>query len=242
MKLYSLLLTVGYLGGCGAFAQQATNSPATFDPWKAAEQAWDAKQAAINPTYSAAVALGKDPRERMAEDEARVCSGSSPRPCPDSLASAAKAALEAGENQKAHDYAVEALQSADLRVAWYEKRGWKVPRSCPGVPTADYYGNFVLGRLAILDGDIRSAERYLLASGKTLGDAVLKSYGPNMSLAFELLKHGDTRSRQVVLQFLDELKTFWHIQPTPMDKWSAQITAGEIPLFRLGDLMPNLYN
>ena len=41
-----------------------------------------------------------------------------------------------------------------------------------------------MGRLAILDGDVRSA------------------YGPNLSLALEVLKHGDRQSRQAVVQFL----------------------------------------
>ena len=70
------------------------------------------------------------------------------------------------------------------------------------VPTADYYANFVLGRLALLDGQIRSAEQYLLAAGRTSGDGVLRSYGPNMSLALELLKHGDKQSWQSVQQFI----------------------------------------
>jgi hypothetical protein len=242
MKLYFLLLTIGCLGGCSAFAQQATSNPAGFDPVAAAGRTIDEKQAAINPTYSVAVALGRDPHERLAEYQARVCSGSLPRPCPDALAWAAKAALEAGENQTAHDYAVEALQSADAVAARYGKRGFKAPRSLLGAPTADYYGNFVLGRLAVLGGDIRSAERYLLVSGKTIGDPALMSFGPNMSLAFEVLKHGDSQSRQVVLQYLDEVRTFWHVDQSSMDKWAAQIVAGDTPTFRVGDGSSRLYN
>ena len=88
-------------------------------------------------------------------------------------------------------------------------------------------------RLAILDGDVRSAEKYLAASGRIdeQGDAVLDSYGPNLSLALEVLKHGDRQSRQAVVRFLDEIKIFWENTPAPFDWWKAQITTGEIPNF-----------
>ena len=241
VRLFSCLLTLGCVASVASFAQQGTGKPADADPMQAALRALDAKQAATNPTYSVAVLLGKDPHERLAECEARLCSGGSLRRCPAALAWAAKAAVEAGENQKARDYAVESLQSADAMVAGYAKLGRIVPRSSLGGSTADYYGNFVLGRLAVLDGDVRSAEKYLLASGKTVGDPVLKSFGPNMSLALELLKHGDAQSRQVVLEFLDEVKLFW---PTPsIDKWAAEISAGETPTFRAdGDGASKLFN
>jgi hypothetical protein len=191
-----------------------------------------------------AVVSGTDPHEFMVKAETRICRGPSPRQCPGALAWAAKAALEAGENKKARDYAVESIQSADSMVARLAKFSQDAPRSDFAVPIADFYGNFVLGRLAILDGDIRSAERYLLASGKTAGDPGLNSFGPNMSLALELLKHGDAQSRQAVIQFLDEIKAFWNVGPDkpPLDKWEAQIAAGETPVFRVGDRMSNLYN
>ena len=88
-------------------------------------------------------------------------------------------------------------------------------------------------RLAIRDGDVRSAEKYLVASGRIdeQGDAVLDSYGPNLSLALEVLKHGDRQSRQAVVRFLDEIKIFWENTPAPFDWWKAQITTGEIPNF-----------
>jgi hypothetical protein len=88
-------------------------------------------------------------------------------------------------------------------------------------------------RLAILDGDVRSAEKYLVASGRIdeQGDAVLDSYGPNLSLALEALKHGDRQSRQAVVRFLDEIKIFWENTPAPFDWWKARITTGEIPNF-----------
>ena len=201
-----------------------------------------AQNAVPNPTYSTAVFLHRDPQEFLAEQESKLHDAqarSLPALTIAPLAYAAKAALEAGENQKAHDYAVKALALADDLAADMKKRGSQTPRSFAGIPTADYYSNFVLGRLAILRGDIRSAEQYLIASGKAAGDAALGTYGPNLSLALELLKHGDEQSWQVVLRFIDEIKVFWKITPAPFDEWSSQIVAGKVPHFQA--VGPTLY-
>jgi hypothetical protein len=129
------------------------------------------------------------------------------------------------------NYSFEALQSADILAADPIKLG----RSHPGVPTADFRANFVLGRLAILDGDIRSAEKYLLASGKTKGERLVNSNGRNMSLAYELLKRGDDQSKQVVLQYFDEVREFWGnpFGLSAMDRWTKQIEASDTPDFQV---------
>jgi len=198
------------------------------------------KRARANPTYSTAIQQNRDPHEFLLEKEAAL---NPPGPIQHRLlAYAAKAALEAGEKEKARSYANEALAGAAEMAAFYKGLKYTAPRRFGGIPAADYYGNFVLGRLALLDGDIRSAERYLIASGKAdgEGDAVLSSYGPNLSLALEVLKHGDDQSREAVLQFLDEIKVFWNSKPSYYDQWKAQIVAGEMPNFEA--VGPNLYN
>ena len=203
-----------------------------------AQQAWVAKQ---NPTYSAAVFQHRDPRELLSEREAQL-NGTSPVHHA-LLAYAAKAALEAGENLKAREYATKALAAADAAAARYRNSPWgRTPRRFMGIPAADYCANFVLGRLALLDGNIRLAEQLLLASGKAdgLGDAALTSYGPNLSLALEILRHGDQQSRTAVLQFLDEIKMFWKIDPAQYERWSADIVSGGNPDFMAWG--PNLYN
>jgi hypothetical protein len=196
-------------------------------------------QVAQNPNYSAALFRNEDPIAYLQGLEAQWHAAASPREGLGLLARVAKAALEARENQKAHDYAVEALSIADAAAADRQRRGFKNPRRFGGIPTTDYYGNFVLGRLALLGGDIRSAEQYLIVSGRTFGDAVLRSYGPNMSLAYELLRRGDHQSWQAVLTFLDEIKVFWAINPAHFATWSAEISAGKIPNFQAAG--PNLY-
>ena len=173
------------------------------------------KMAKENPTYSTAVFLHRDPHEYLAEKEGEIGKHAA-----DGFveAVAAKAALEAGEKEKARDYAVQALSAADAYAANLKHIGLfpDRPRSFIGIPYVDYYANFVLGRLAILDGDVRSAEQYLLAAGRTYGWSIPTfPHGPNLSLALEVLKHGDDQSRRVVVEFLDEISRWWLVPDPP---------------------------
>lgn len=184
-----------------------------------------------NPTYSRAVQIGRDPKEDLAKAEARVAAGGDPESSADLLARAAKAALEAGENDKAKDYALRALTIADGIAAKQAKRGWPTPRGYGTVPEVDFYANFVLGRLAILQGDIRSAERYLLASAQGAGYPQRRIFPPNMSLALELLKRGDNQSREAVQEFIQQLRPPWNFTPNNPDKWLLDLSAGRTPDF-----------
>ena len=49
-------------------------------------------------------------------------------------------------------------------------------------------GNTMLGRVALVDGDVERAKSHLLASGNVPTSPVLGSFGPSMSLASELLR------------------------------------------------------
>jgi hypothetical protein len=86
---------------------------------------------------------------------------------------------------------------------------------------AIYYGNLVLGRVALgRDHDVVKAKQALLAAGKSHGSAGLNSFGPNMSLAKELLEAGE---RDSVLEFFDECRSFWRMGKAKLDAWSADI-------------------
>ena len=225
MKLRRLiLLTAGLTAGCALMAQTGAGK----------RQAKETDPTANNPTYSVAVRDGHDPQEYLKDAESKFQSAPSPRSGLWNLTDAAKLALEANELQKAYDYATKALAIAEDWDRVSRSPDPATDRVVRGFRTGHtiFYANMVLGRLAILKGDIRSAEQYLLASGKTPGDAVLCSYGPNLSLARELLKHGDKQSRDVVLQFLDDISVFWNMQPSPIPKWSAEIRSGGMPDFQ----------
>ena len=187
-------------------------------------------QSTDNPNYSNAIYRKSSPEGFLAEYETHLNESANPQNRFVNLPYAAKAALEAGQFQKAEAYAIEALQWADSQAEKHKKSS--NPRSSPGVGTIDFYSNFVLGRLAVSRGDIRSAEMYLVAAGKTSGDAVLDSYGPNMSLANELLKAGDAQSREQVVLFLQECRVFWKIDPKVLDDWIAGVAREEAVDFK----------
>jgi hypothetical protein len=190
------------------------------------------RQIAANPTYSSAVHGRKSPEDLLAEWEAKLDSARG-KLSPEfnrflALPFAAKAALEAGANEKAKSYAEEALRfptdHADLQP----------PFKYFGI--AVIYCNLVLGRLALLDGDIAKAEEYLLLSGQTDESSGVSSvWGPNMSLARELLKRA---RKDTVLKYLDECKLWWkpEYENGKLTKWAAEIERDAMPVFG-----PNLF-
>lgn len=127
----------------------------------------------------------------------------------------AKTAFEAGDMAKAEGYARKALAS---------ERG-----------EAIHDGNMVLGRIALKNGDVEAAKAYLLAAGKTKGSVIFNNFGPNMSLAKDLLEKGE---RAVVLEYFDLCRAFWKgTNAYLLDDWTAMVKGGRMP-----DLRRNLVN
>jgi hypothetical protein len=88
--------------------------------------------------------------------------------------------------------------------------------------------NIVKGRIALIEGDIKSSRQYLLAAGKCAGSPQLNSYGPNTTLAKELLECGE---KQVVIEFLRLSEIFWKENQNQIEHWIQQINSGENPDF-----------
>ena len=86
--------------------------------------------------------------------------------------------------------------------------------------------NLVLGRIAVQEGRIEDAKRHLLEAGKSPGSPQMNSFGPNMSLAKDLLEKGE---RQVVLDYFALCRKFWN--QGRLDEWSQQVKEGKIPDF-----------
>jgi len=120
-------------------------------------------------------------------------------------------AFEAGETAKARSYAEEMLRS--------EQGGWNAGNLV-------HHGHLVLGRIALRDGDTKTAQEHLLAAGKTKGSPQLDSFGPNMTLAKELLEKGD---RQTVLEYFKLCGSFW--KKSALEAWTQEVQAGKIPEF-----------
>jgi len=87
-------------------------------------------------------------------------------------------------------------------------------------------GNLVLGRIALEQGAVDAAKGYLLEAGTSTGSPVLGSFGPNMSLARELLQKGE---RDTVLQYFERCRNFW--QADALKQWTDDVTTGRVPNF-----------
>lgn len=93
---------------------------------------------------------------------------------------------------------------------------------------AIHHAHILLGKIAIRNNDLVSARTHLLKSGKTPGSPQLDSFGPNMSLALELLRVGEKES---VLEFLELVDNFWNkiLSTGKLGLWKTMIANDEIP-------------
>jgi len=95
-----------------------------------------------------------------------------------------------------------------------------------GDAVQDY--NIILGRIAVVQGDLDSAKGYLIGAGYSPGSPAMNTLGPNMSLAKDLLDKGE---RSIVLDYLDLCRNFWKIDHGLIDQWINKIKHGETPDF-----------
>jgi len=128
------------------------------------------------------------------------------------LNDAAEAAFNSGNYEKARDYAAEELQKAESRSYW-------------NYGNAVHDGNAMLGRVALKEGDLVKAREHLLAAGNTPGSPVLCSFGPDMSLANDLLKQGEN---ETVITYLTSCGRFW--KKPVLEGWIAKIQSGRKPV------------
>jgi hypothetical protein len=89
-------------------------------------------------------------------------------------------------------------------------------------------GNVVLGRIALLDGNSELAIEHLQKAGQTPGSPQLNSFGPNMTLARDLLQNGDW---DPVYDYLEQCKIFWKLERGKIDRWQELVLAKQIPDF-----------
>lgn len=132
---------------------------------------------------------------------------------PDLLPHLAMTSFVAGDLEKASSFAESALKP----VAEANVRGRNV-----------HFGNLVLGRIALLDGDLEEAGSRLLAAGRTEGSATLKSFGPDMALAKALLERGE---KQTVVRYLELCLDFWESGQDTLRDWIALVEGGRTPDF-----------
>ena len=91
-----------------------------------------------------------------------------------------------------------------------------------------HYGNLVLGRIALDEGNLEEARDRLLAAGRTRSAPLRRFGGPDMALARQLLDRGQTR---IVLQYLELCLDIWERGEQDLRDWIALIDAGRTPDF-----------
>ena len=211
-----------------------------FDPGTAAWRSYRIPILVLRANFDFLPLSAKDAYSQVKED-LRVLTGDTRNA---QLAAAAKLAVKASALDDAQSYAVELLESASDPQDW-------------NYGNAIFFGNMVQGQVALRRGDLAGARSRLLAAGETPGSPQLNSFGPNMSLAKELLTgveelpHAALASRarhlprryatfadgqQTVLEFFGLCKVFWTMGGDQLQQWSEQVQAGVVP-----DFGANLY-
>ncbi len=89
-------------------------------------------------------------------------------------------------------------------------------------------GNALLGRIALMDGDLEEAKRRLLAAGKAETSPTLRSFGPNLALAKALLEFD---ADETVVAYLESCAQFWWMGREKIPGWIQAIRDGEEPDF-----------
>ena len=132
------------------------------------------------------------------------------------LGDAAKKYFEKGHLDEAKKYAEE--QNTLLPQF---KNNWNYGNAVQDI-------NLVLGRIAVQQDRIVDAKRYLLLAGHTPGSPQLDTFGPNVSLASDLIKKGE---REIVLEYFELCRKFWKLEDGRLDKWKSAVQAGQTPDF-----------
>jgi tetratricopeptide (TPR) repeat protein len=125
----------------------------------------------------------------------------------------AKVALAANNLDKAKEYAKKMLSQSGS--------GWNSGNNI-------HHGNIILGQIALRSGKIDEAKEHLIKAGQTPGSPQLNSFGPNMTLARELL---EKHQKDVVLEYFALCSKFWRMHRDRLEKWSAVVKEGNIPDF-----------
>jgi hypothetical protein len=106
-------------------------------------------------------------------------------------------------------------QAASMRTNW-------------NYPNAVHHANLVLGRVSLAKGNLNEARAYLLRAADVKGSPQLSSFGPNLTLASELLAKGD---KATVLKYLNRCRKFWGLGADKTAAWKQAIAVGAKPDF-----------
>jgi len=87
-------------------------------------------------------------------------------------------------------------------------------------------GHRILGHLELKAGDVEAAKKHLLEAGATPGSPSLNSFGPELTLANDLLAKGE---RDAVIEYLRLISRFWQGREDALESWIILIQGGKTP-------------
>ncbi|MFY3386324.1 hypothetical protein [Paracidovorax sp. MALMAid1276] len=132
------------------------------------------------------------------------------------VAAAAFGAYDLGNFSEAEAIAHRAIELASL----FEEN-WNAGNAL-------FAGHTVLGLLALRRGDVELALQELHTSARNRGSPQLRSFGPTMRLAKELVELG---KKEEVIAFLHQCLGFWRMGSPWVEVWEKKIRRGLVPNF-----------
>jgi tetratricopeptide (TPR) repeat protein len=160
--------------------------------------------------------MGSTPQERFDEAIAKLAKATTDEERFYALDDAAKESFQVGKAEDARKYARELLALLPKF-----KENWNYGNAVQDA-------NLVLGRIASREGRTDEAKRYLIEAGNSPGSPQMDSFGPNMSLAKDMLEKGEG---ETVLKYFELCRKFWTMDRGRLDGWSNEIKSGRIPQF-----------
>lgn len=154
------------------------------------------------------------PAQRLEKVE-RLVQGSTGTRRMQALSMAAKAAMEAGDTEKARNYSSQVLRTADP-----SSKDWRQA-------DALYLGHIIAGRVALRSRDLDGAKRHLTESTSVISASPsAAALGPDIPFAAELIEAGE---RDLVLSYLAECAKWWKADAGQIAQWSEMIRQGKQP-------------
>ena len=150
-------------------------------------------------------------KEALAEQELALAMTTDPMERMDLIGRLADSAFDAGDNQKARDYANQVFDSLKTVNKWAHDN-------------FTHAANTVLGRIALKEGDVAAAKKFLLTSATFNRTPQFSPVGPRLDLANELLDKGE---KEVVLEYYELMGKVWSKKIA--DVWIADVKNGRKP-------------
>jgi hypothetical protein len=215
MRIARRTVALGVLSALACFGRAVrADAPTPERVDRAAERVWWAFAGGIAPPEEE----GRNARKILEDHAATLSEGERTKarlrtdPFPVMLA---KAAWAAGDRDEGTARAKAVLATLDRMPLW--DRG-----------NVLHEMHVLLGRIALERGDPKEAGAQLLESSKTSGSPQLASFGPDWTLAQDLLAKGE---REVVVAYIDAVGRFWESGGDRLAAWKKEVGQGKNPTF-----------